>query len=306
MKEGDWENALKLARRAYLRRPHTPWVLTTLFDLQTRSGLWTEALSTVRDMAKHKLIDRQTATRWRRLVPSAGRGAARRRPPYDALSLARKAHKLQPDFAPIAVQTGALAEQANQPSLARKVLQRAWRAKPHPALAKAYLGLDGQVPASERLKAIERLHQLKPDDLESELALAEQAIAAKAWPARAALERARKGPTARVYRLLAEVAQAEGDGDQARAWLAQAVDAPGPRLAVRDHRTGARPLVGVRPRRPIDTALGRAAQDRAPGRRDCGADPGRAASTRPRRTPRRPPSAKPRSTPPDAGRSPAT
>ena len=61
--------------------------------------------------------------------------------PYDALSLARKAHKLQPDFAPIAVQTGALAEQANQPSLARKVLQRAWRAKPHPALAKAYLGL---------------------------------------------------------------------------------------------------------------------------------------------------------------------
>jgi HemY protein len=84
------------------------------------------------------------------------------------------------------------------------------------------------VPASERLKTIERLHQLKADDLESELALAEQAIAARAWPAaRAALERARRlGPTAKVYRLLAEVAQAEGDGDQARGWLAQAVDAP--------------------------------------------------------------------------------
>ena len=68
MKEGDSETALKLARRAYLRRPHTPWVLTTLFDLQTRSGLWTEALSTVGDMAKHKLIDRQTATRWRALL----------------------------------------------------------------------------------------------------------------------------------------------------------------------------------------------------------------------------------------------
>jgi HemY protein len=229
MKEGDWETALKLARRAYLRRPHTPWVLTTLFDLQTRSGLWTEALSTVGDMARHKLIDRQTATRWRALLyhqQAASQRAAGR--PYDALALARKAHKLQPDFAPIAVQTSALAEQANQQSLARKVLQRAWKAKPHPALAKAYVGLDGQVPASERLKAMERLHQLKPDDLECELALAEQAIAAKAWPAaRAALERAQKrGPTARVYRLLAEVAQAEGDGDQARVWLAQAVDAP--------------------------------------------------------------------------------
>ena len=29
-----------------------------------------------------------------------------------------------------------------------------------------------------------------------------------------------------MYRLLAETAQAEGDGDQARVWLAQAVDAP--------------------------------------------------------------------------------
>ena len=229
MKDGDWETALKLARRAYLRRPHTPWVLTTLFDLQTRSGLWTEALSTVGDMAKHKLIDRQTATRWRALLfhqqAAAQRAAGR---PYEALYLARKAHKLQPDFAPIAVQASALAEQTSQARIARKVLETAWKAKPHPALAKAYLSLAGQVPPSERLKLLERLHQLQPDHLESELALAEQAIAARAWPtARAALERARKlGPTATVYRLLAEVAQAEGDAGKTHAWLAQAVDAP--------------------------------------------------------------------------------
>ena len=229
MKDGDWESALKLARRAYLRRPNTPWVLTTLFDLQTRSGLWTEALSTVGDMARHKLIERQIATRWRALLfhqqAAAQRTAGR---PYEALYLARKAHKLQPDFAPIAVQASALAEQTEQPRVARKVLETAWKAKPHPALAKAYLSLAGQVSPSERLKLVEHLHQLQPNHLESELALAEQAIAAKAWPAaRAALERARKlGPTATVYRLLAEVAQAEGDGDQARAWLAQAVDAP--------------------------------------------------------------------------------
>jgi HemY protein len=229
MKDGDWESALKLARRAYLRRPNTPWVLTTLFDLQTRAGLWTEALSTVGDMAKHRLIDRPTATRRRALLfhqqAAAQRAAGR---PYEALYLARKAHKLQPDFAPIAVQASALAEQTSQPRVARKVLETAWKAKPHPALAKAYLGLAGQASPAERLKLAERLHQLQPDQLESELARAEQAIAARAWPtARAALERARKlGPTATVYRLLAEVAQAEGDGDQARAWLAQAVNAP--------------------------------------------------------------------------------
>jgi HemY protein len=229
MKDGDWESALQLARRAYQRRPHTPWVLTTLFDLQTRSGLWTDALRTVSDMARHKLIDRPTATRWRALLyhqrAAAQRAAGR---PYEALYLARKAHKMQPDFAPIAVQASALAEQTAQPRIARKVLETAWKARPHPALAKAYLGLSGNASPSERLELVQRLHQLQPQHLESELALAEQAIAAKAWPAaREALERARKlSPTALVYRLLAEVAQAEGDGERARAYLAQAVDAP--------------------------------------------------------------------------------
>jgi HemY protein len=229
IKDGDDETALKLARRAYLRRPNTPWVLSTLFDLQTRAGLWQEAQETVAEMARHKLIDRATATR-RRAILLHQQAAAQRAlgRPYEALYLARKAHKLQPDLAPLAVQASALAEQTDQPRIAGKVIETAWKANPHPALAKAYLELDGKASPDERLKRMERLYQLKPGQLESELALAEQAIAARAWPAaRAALERARKlEPTASVYRLLAEVAQAEGDGEQARRLLAQAVDAP--------------------------------------------------------------------------------
>jgi HemY protein len=229
IKDGDDDTALGLARRAYQRRPNTPWVLATLFDLQTRAGLWREAESTISDMARHKLIDRATATRRRAILlhqqAAAQRAAGR---PYEALYLARKAHKMQPDLAPLAVQAGALAEETNQPRIARRVIEAAWKANPHPALAKAYLGRNGKAAPDERLKRMERLHQMKPDRLESELALAEEAVAAKAWPAaRAALERARKlEPTASVYRLLAEVAQAEGDAEQTRAWLAQAVDAP--------------------------------------------------------------------------------
>jgi HemY protein len=228
IKDGDDETALKLARQAYLRRPDTPWVLTTLFDLQTRTGLWTEAQRTIGDMARRKLVDRATATRRRAVLlhqQAAAQRAAER--PREALRLARKAHKLQPDLAPLAIQAGELAEQTNQRRVAGKVLETAWKSEPHPTLAKAYLGLNGKTP-DERLHQMERLYKLHPDHLESELALARQAIAAKAWPAaRAALERARElGPTASVYRLLAEVAQAEGDGDRARAFLAQAVDAP--------------------------------------------------------------------------------
>ena len=68
IKDGDRETALKLARRAYLRRPNSPWVLTTLFDLQTQAGLWNEALSTVGDMARYKVIDRATAIRRRAIL----------------------------------------------------------------------------------------------------------------------------------------------------------------------------------------------------------------------------------------------
>ena len=177
IKDGDDETALKLARRAYLRRPDTPWVLTTLFDLQTRAGLWTEAQSTIGDMARRKLIDRATATRRRAVLlhqQAAAQRAAER--PHEALRLARKAHKLQPDLAPLAIQAGELAEETNKPRVAVKVLEAAWRSEPHPALAKAYLGLNGTTP-DERFHQMERLYKLHPGHLESELAFARQAIA---------------------------------------------------------------------------------------------------------------------------------
>jgi HemY protein len=60
------------------------------------------------------------------------------------------------------------------------------------------------------------------------MGLAEHALAAQQWPtARAALERVLKtDPTASAYRMLAEVEQAQGDGEKARMYLAKAVDAP--------------------------------------------------------------------------------
>ena len=133
-----------------------------------------------------------------------------------------------PSLAPLAVQATEIAEQTNQPRLARKIIEAGWRAEPHPALARAYLAQAAGQPPAERLKLAERLHQLASEHVQSDLVLAEQAIAAKRWEsARTALERARKRtPTASVYRLLAEVEQAEGQGEKARAWLAKAVDAP--------------------------------------------------------------------------------
>jgi HemY protein len=229
IKDNDRETALKLAQRAYLRRPHTPWVLTTLFDLQTQAGLWTEAQSTVGDMARRRVIDRATANR-RRAILSYQEAAATRAKgrPYAALELMRKAHKRLPSLAPITVQAALLAAELNKPRLARKMLETSWRTEPHAELARAYVGLDGNASPADRLKQVERLYQLNPEHVASDLALAEHALGAQQWStARAALERVlKKDPTASAYRMLAEVEQAEGDGEKARMCLAKAVDAP--------------------------------------------------------------------------------
>ncbi|MGI9489270.1 MAG: heme biosynthesis protein HemY [Geminicoccaceae bacterium] len=230
IKDGDREEAIKLAKKAYLRRPNTPWVLTTLFDLQTEGGEWRDAMATVNDMARQKLINADTANRHRAILlhlqaekkDEEGRH-------QEAFDNAKKAHKLLPSLAPIAVNAAKLAIKTDRHRAARKMLETSWKVEPHPALARAFAGLSKDQSPTDRYKTFERLHQLNPSSLEGEMALAEQAVAAEQWPAaREALERAVKlGPTASVFRMFADVERVTGaDADKIQGWLAKAVDAP--------------------------------------------------------------------------------
>lgn len=230
IKDGDREEAITLAKKAYLRRPNTPWVLTTLFDLQTEGGEWRDAMATVNDMARQKLIDAATANRHRAILLHLQAEKKDEEGRYqEAFDNAKKAHKLLPGLAPIAVNAAKLAVKTDRQRAGRKMLETSWKAEPHPALARALAGLNADQSPTDRYKTFERLHQLNPSSLEGEMALAEQAVAAEQWPAaREALERAVKlGPTASVFRMFADVERATGaDADKIQGWLAKAVDAP--------------------------------------------------------------------------------
>ena len=161
--------------------------------------MWSEALSTVGDMARHRVIDKATATRRRAILFHQEAAAIRAKGrPYAALEMMQKAHKRLPSLAPIAVQAAGLAAELNKPRQARKMLEASWRQEPHPAIAQGLCRPRRQGAPAERLKQVERLHQLNPEHVESDLALAEQALAARQWPiARTALERVLKqDPTA--------------------------------------------------------------------------------------------------------------
>ena len=230
MKTGEYDEALALARRAYKRSPTTPWVLNTLFDLLARSEKWDEALPLVAEMQAQKLLDDGQARHKQSVIQHMLATRLRQQERLDdALAQARKAVKAAPGFAPAAVQAAELAQQQGRRRLALQVLENAWRAQPHPDLARTYAQLDPNETPAKRLQRVDsRLAPLAKSDTETLVLQAELAMQAGDWAtARARLEAAEaNGRTARVYRLLAELErQSGGDPAKAQAWLAKATDA---------------------------------------------------------------------------------
>jgi len=239
MKTGDHDEALTLARRAYRRSPTTPWVLTTLFELLARAGKWDEALPLVDELQAQKLLDATQAKHKKgvlhHLLATSLRNQDRT---ADALVQARRAVKADPGFAPGVAQAGELAQQAGRRRLALQLLEEGWRHEPHPDIARVYAQINPSETASQRLKRIEtRLVPLNPSSPETLVLQAELAMQAGEWStARSRLEAALgAGPTARVYRLLAEVErQSGGNQSKVQEWLARATDAEPDRTWVCD------------------------------------------------------------------------
>ncbi len=231
IKTGELEEALALAREAHRRNPRTPWVVTTLFDLLTRREVWDEAIQLLGELASLGLVDGPTLARRRAILflLMAERAEARGRL-GEAFDLARRAARVAPFFAPAVVRAARLARELGRPRLARRLLERSWRVAPHPELALAHLGLDGEdPPLALRIQRLERLRTLQPYHALSYLLLAEAYMAAgDLEESHKLLVRARElEATARVHRLFAELARLRGEEEAVvRRWLERAREAP--------------------------------------------------------------------------------
>ncbi len=233
-RENDEDAALDYARRAFALRPKTPWVVTTLFDLQVKRGLWREALSTVETGLKHGIFAGEDGKRRRAVAllacsaasgDSGDAGDARR-----ALDFARRAHGLAPEFLPATLRYAGLQIAGGHGRAAARLIEGAWGARAHPELARLYLSARPDADPLARMRRIERLVSHNPGDIESHLVLAAAAIEAGIWGnARGHLEAADAagGRDARLCRLHADVEEAEhGDVDAVRHWLLAAAEAP--------------------------------------------------------------------------------
>ncbi len=233
LRQGDTATALKHAKRAYRLRPNTPWVVRSLFALQTGAGLWTDARTTLAHGAKQSLIPADDAARQTGLLlladaqekMAAGQGK-------EARFLAVKAHEAAPSFAPAAELAARLLLEEGKKRKAVKLIKDTWTRAPHPMLAEAFNAAEPGETPEQKLKRFSGLQAVKPDHTETRYAHAQLAMAAGAWDTvRDNLTRIIDGGEAdnRVYALMAELEkQQHGDSASAREWLFKAANAPEP------------------------------------------------------------------------------
>ena len=182
LRGGDEGTALTLIERAKTLRPSTPWVLSSLFELQARAGKWREAEATLVEAGKRKALPvAESRHRQAVLLHEKSRTAEAAGETREALEHAAKAHKLDPAFAPVTVRYADLLRAGGKRRPAAKAIESGWRAQPHPALAEAYGALFAEEPPVQRLKHVEQLAGHNPGHRESRLALAGAALAARLW-----------------------------------------------------------------------------------------------------------------------------
>ncbi len=237
---GDTEAARLYAEEAHKIAP-AAWAGAALLEHHSAGGDWPNALASVEANAAQRLIDRPTADRQRAVLKTAialDMGDAHQ---GEALKLAREAADLAPDLTPAAALAGRLMARGGDLRRASKLLEAAWKACPHPDIARVYIDLRPGDSAADRLARAKTLARLVQDDPESDLCVAGAAIDAREFDmARQSIAplidaTAISRPTRRVCLTMADIEEAEhGQTGLAREWLARAARAPRDKAWVAD------------------------------------------------------------------------
>ena len=227
--EDQHEAAQHFAHQAFEAAPKIGWAGMALYEYQSRSGAWLEAMRTLESNLRNKVIDKSTAQAKRAVLQTARAMEIEGSDPKEARAAALEAHRLAPSLAPASVVASRLLTRNGDYRRAARVLEETWREMPHPAIAETYANVRPGDSVRDRLKRMRRLADLRANHPEGAKALARAAIDARDFAAaRAALEGAVKaGPSESVCLLMAEIEEREhGDQGKLRMWLARALAAP--------------------------------------------------------------------------------
>ena len=230
--EGDKAAAVRHAETAYGLARTARWAWRALLEARLEAGDWAAALDLVKSGLDRKIVSPVVAERSRAALLAAS--AADLEDPADpkvraqALDFAVQSVKLKPDFAPGVVMAARLLADDGKAAKAGALIETAWKAQPHPALWLAYRDLKTNETPKARAQRLAALAAMKPDARESRILRVESALIGGDLVAARAAARLldEEAPTARFAGLMARVAAANGQGDEARAWIARGLEAP--------------------------------------------------------------------------------
>jgi HemY protein len=219
--------ALAYAEQAASNNSVPEWAGQAVLEFRCAAGDWTGALDRLEHNMASGLLDKASYRRQRAVLLTAQALAAQTSDRHHAQVLALESVALAPSLVPAAALAGILLADNGERRKAARVIEAAWRANPHPDLARAYSHLYRADSARERLVRIESLAAKAPGHDEAALAVARAALDAKEFAiARQALAPLTAAPTRRVAALMAEIEQMQhGDEGRAREWMVRALNA---------------------------------------------------------------------------------
>ncbi len=226
-RRGDVDGARRAAEQAAKAAPALNWAGQAVLDDRCGGGDWAGALTALEHMKSG--IAKEEYRRKRAVLLTARAQALPDSERDTARGLTLEAVKLAPGLVPAAALAGRRLVEAGELRRARRVLEAAWRANPHPDIAEAYADLRLGDSARERLARVQKLAAMTPGQREGALAVARAALDAGEFAtAREALAPYLPAPTRRVAALMAEIEEAQhGDTGRVREWMARAVHAAG-------------------------------------------------------------------------------
>src|SRR6187551_968486 len=127
LRDGNQQQALDYARRAFALRPQTPWVVHSLFDMEAQTGQWKAAQETLESGMRQKVV---TADRGRNLrallLVERSRTCENDGNDAQALAFAREAFGLAPERIAVASRLAELQIKTGDPKRAMRTLEKAW------------------------------------------------------------------------------------------------------------------------------------------------------------------------------------
>ena len=230
---GDAAEALRQASAAFGLTESAPWAWQALLENRLAAGDWDGGLALIETALARKIVSPLIADRARAAFETAKAATLEAKtasggPSSEAINLATAAARARPDFTPAAVIAARLRSQEGRGQRAEALIEAAWRARPHPALWRAWRDLHTDETPPARARRLADLALIHPDHRESRILQVEQALISGDGVAALAAARALEGEplTRRLADLQARLRLALGRPSESREWLARGATAP--------------------------------------------------------------------------------